>query len=400
MKANAFRVIEFRNPSGKTVFRTVGKDKDGNRVRKNFQTEEEAFSEKQRLEVELMNVQVAPPVSTHLSVEQVKEAEAAFRILHDKSLLLAVQFFAENYREPLSKMPAVTAYEHFIKAKETEKKLRPRAIKNLQSRVGSFIKRQSPAVHVHEIPEAMVQEYVFKPGISARTATNNLYAMNNFFRFCEKRRWIQNNPLAHAERPKIDASTPQILSVEKVRDLFDKAIRYKQGRIIPYLTLATFAGIRPAEIERLTWADIKDLKTKSPYVVIEGEHAKKRKRRVVSLSTNATAWLRKFADKKPPFVGANFRRDFDRVRLLAGFGRPTKKHPELKPWPDDVLRHTAITHKLNDAGSAAKTALWAGNSEDTIHEHYKGIAGPSESKRFWRIMPDKSATVLKLKAAA
>lgn len=401
MKANAIKIVEFQNPSGQTVFRVSGKDKDGNRVRRNFQTEAEAFSEKQRLEIEVMNVPShRHPIYTHLSVAQVQEAEAAFQMLNGKSLMLAVQFFSEHYKEPLQKMLAVTAYNYFIRAKEMEKKLRPRAINNLQSRVGTFIKQQPETAHVHDIPEAAVLAYVFKDRISARTATNNLYAMNNFFRFCQKRRWIQSNPLANAERPKIDAKTPVILSVEKVRELFQKATRYKQGRMVPYLTLATFAAIRPAEIERLNWSDIKELNSKTPYIVIEGEHAKKRKRRVVALSKNAAAWLRIYAEKKRAFVGVNFRRDFDRVKLLAGFGTPTKKHPELKRWPDDVLRHTGVTHKLNETGSASKTALWAGNSEDTIHEHYKGIADDAESKRFWSITPPEEGKVLKFRKAA
>src|SRR5438128_2417227 len=117
MKANALRVVEFTNPSGATVFRVDGKDKDGNRVRKNFQTEGEAFAEKQKLEVEVMNVRVLPNIQTDLTTGQVREAEAAFRLLNGKSILLAVQFFAEHYKEPLEKMTARKAYEAFLLAK-------------------------------------------------------------------------------------------------------------------------------------------------------------------------------------------------------------------------------------------------------------------------------------------
>jgi integrase len=385
VQQDELRIVPFVNPSGAVVHRLTGWDKAGKRVRRNFKSFAEAVAERQRLEADLMNAEKPSPVpNTRLTQAQINEAEAAFQLLGGRSILLAVQFFNEHYKEPLQKITAHGAYEAFIKAKREEKKLRPRAIKNLESRVGTFIKRQPENLCVHEIPEPTVQEYVFKVGISARTATNNLYALNNFFRFCQKRRWVQSNPLANAERPRNDDKTPEILSVETVQNLFEQARRYKKGRMIPYLTLATFGAIRPAEIERLSWEKVC---LKQKHVIIDGEAGKKRKRRVVELSKNAVAWLKQHADKKTPLVGVNWRRDFDRVRLLAGFGTPTDKHPKLKLWTDDVLRHTGITHKLNESGSDERTALWAGNSASTIHDHYKGIAAKGESKKFWSIAP-------------
>lgn len=399
MKTGAFRIVPFTNPSGETVHRLTGWDKNGQRVRKNFKTPEAALAEQTRLQTEILNLDAIPAVHTRLSPVQIAEAETAFRILNGKSLLLAVQFFSEHYKEPLEKMSAQRAYEEFIKAKETEKKLRPRAIGNLRSRVGSFIAKFPERVFVHEITEATAQAHVFRQGISPRTTTNNLYALNNFFRFCQKRRWIQSNPLAHAERPKNDDKTPEILSNEEVRRLLDVATGYKGGRMVPYITLGLFAAIRPAELARLTWDDIKGLDTDSPFAVIRGEAAKKRKRRTVALSENLMAWMRPHLMAKQPFVGRNFDRDWNRVRWLAKFDTEREKDPERKPWPDDVLRHTGITHKLNQTGSDEKTALWAGNSASTIHSHYKGLASEAESKEFWAIVPSKKK-IIKLRRAA
>ena len=401
MKAGAFRIVPFVNPSGETVHRLSGWDKDGQRVRKNFSTYEAALSEQTRLQTAILNEDTVPTVQTRLTRAQIEEAETAFRLLNGRSLLLAVQFFGEHYKEPLEKKPAQQAYAAFILAKQTEKKLRPRALQNLRSRVGSFIALFPERVCVHEIPEATVQAAVFKDGISARTATNNLSALNNFFRFCQKRRWVQSNPLANAERPRNDDKTPEILTLAQVRKLLTVAASYKDGRLVPYLTLGLFAAIRPAEVARLTWDDIKGLDTDTPFAVIRGEAAKKRKRRTVALSQNLMEWLRPHVLKRTPFVGKNFDRDWNRLRFLAGFDTEREKNPELQPWPDDVLRHTGITHKLNETGNDSTTSLWAGNRPDTIHDHYKGLAGEAESKAFWSICPaDAKKKILKLKAAA
>ena len=51
--------------------------------------------------------------------------------------------------------------------------------------------------------------------------------------------------------------------------------------MIPYLALWLFAGVRPLEIERLTWADFLD-----DYIEISAAKAKTRQRRLVCLSDN------------------------------------------------------------------------------------------------------------------
>src|SRR4051812_11093653 len=93
---DGFKVRAITVNNGEFTYRThqlVGWLK-GQRIRKQFQTREEAEGEKQRLEIQAANATGdVKAVITRLTGPQVAEAETAFARLGDKSLTLAVQWF-------------------------------------------------------------------------------------------------------------------------------------------------------------------------------------------------------------------------------------------------------------------------------------------------------------------
>jgi hypothetical protein len=96
-----FHVVEFINPSRETAFRVTGYKPDGARVRENFKTQEEAVGRKAELDIEAANIVTTTATrmkATHLTDEQVKDAECAFAKLGSHSLLEAVEYHLKNYR--------------------------------------------------------------------------------------------------------------------------------------------------------------------------------------------------------------------------------------------------------------------------------------------------------------
>ncbi len=60
----------------------------------------------------------------------------------------------------------------------------------------------------------------------------------------------------------------------------------------------------------------------------------------------------------------------------------------MKPWPQDVIRHTAISfHYAFYGRNEAQTAFWAGNSPSTIHTFYKGLVNPQDAQDFMDLKP-------------
>jgi len=53
--------------------------------------------------------------------------------------------------------------------------------------------------------------------------------------------------------------------------------------------------------------------------------------------------------------------------------------------PKNVLRHTAITYRVESTGDINSTALWAGTSVTVIREHYLGAATKDEAATFYSV---------------
>src|ERR1035437_7472815 len=78
-----------------------------------------------------------------------------------------------------------------------------------------------------------------------------------------------------------DDVEPAILNLAEVRKFLDVATDYKDGKLVPYVTLALFAAIRPTELARLTWDNL-DLEAGT--ITIGAKMAKMRQRRIVDMA--------------------------------------------------------------------------------------------------------------------
>jgi integrase len=174
------------------------------------------------------------------------------------------------------------------------------------------------------------------------------------------------------------------------------AQEYKQGVCVPHIVLGLFCAIRPTELARLSWDDM-DLEAET--VTIGSRLAKMRQRRIVEIPKNAVAFLAPHMAVQTPMKGKNWRRDFDKVKGLAGYGGRSRGGTVLKEWPPDVMRHTGISYHLAAHQHEGKTAAWAGNSPDVIQRHYKGLVKARESTEFWSILPAASKEIIQFRAA-
>jgi integrase len=394
MKSN-FRIVEFTNPSGGTAYRVTGmRTVEGLRVqvRENYKTAAEALGRKQALEIEATNQpkRESSIVITRLTDMQVAAAEAAFKILNGKSIIAAAQFYVDNYRDPLASKPLFEAVDEFIKEKTAEG-LRPDAIRGLKGRTGWLVKRLPLTRSVAEVTTAELRALLLRPNVSQRTRLNDRLVWFNFFGWCVGRKYCPVNPVADIKPFDSDETEPQVLTLDECRRLLEVARQFKNGVCLPYVALSLFAGMRPdKELKRLDWSAI-DLDEK--LIKVSGKVAKLRGRRNVEMSDNLVEILKPFKGK--PIKHANHLKDFRRVKELCGWDGKTEiecvvkqldgtmKKMKLRPWPQDVMRHTAISMHLAKYQHEGKTAAWAGNSPDIIQRHYKGLVRQTDSEVFW-----------------
>jgi integrase len=387
----AFKLSHFTNPSGQTVWRVSGTKRDGSRVRKNYKTEPEAVNAKADLEREDLNLPVTPMLPTRLSRAQLDDAERAYGELLRGTLTEAVRFYNENSQDPLQPIKLSEAVEKF-KTERGRENLRPETLKNLRFRLGAFVDFMPADKIVSQILPAQISDFLHRKTGKARgfrTIRNDRLALSKFFNWCLTNKHVVENPMGAVANVKVDRTKPGIFDVATVRRLLDAAEHYEDGKTLPYFVLGLFCGLRPTEAERLTWDKI-DLTDKLITIETDGTKVRGGSERFVAISENAVAWLAPHALKRTAI--ALTRPDFEAIKTLA----------RLDKWPQDVLRHTAISNYQAEHRHEGLTAEWAGNSVEVVKRHYRRAIKPADARTFWEIMPatpEVGEKIVKLNAA-
>lgn len=263
------------------------------------------------------------------------------------------------------------ARAEFMRSKLEENK-RPKYLEMLGLTVERF-GRPFPKWNVDEIRVEHVESFLrqFPKPITRQGEHRRLSV---FFNWCVARGYCFGNPVARLKVPTVEYGRPKILTVPQCRKLL-KAAR-KDAELVPGLVLMLFAGVRPKEVRRLDWRDVK---IESGEVVIDAAADKLRDVRITELPANAVAWLKTAKDRKGPvFPSRNLRKRLEAVRRAAGVD-----------WSHDVLRHTAASFMYQERG-AVETSKALGHSERTLFRNYRAQVTKADAEAFYSLRPTRS----------
>lgn len=374
-----FRVIEFRNHTGSQSWRVDGYKLDGSRVRENFADLKTAQCRQLELEAEALKQPLDNAVrATKLSEDALRVAEFAMLKLGDDWARLpdAVDFWlkAGGKTIPVDSPridDAIGQYLDWLK----KSPLRGITRKNRGAQLNVF-RNSVSNVRLSEATPEFLEKYLDGRKVSQATRHNNKRVLSTFFSWCieRPRRWVNSNPCREVTVDMGEKSPPRILSVEQCRSLLCAAETCEGGIMAPYASVCLFAGLRPTEARRLTWAQIN---LEDGEIRIDAAQSKTGRGRMVKICDTLAAWLKAY--KGQTFYPQNFDRKFNAVKSMAG----------LTEWPVDVMRHTAISHFFRKTGSYGFCAERFGNSEAVIKNHYQGRVSTEETKAFYAIMPGK-----------
>lgn len=237
---------------------------------------------------------------------------------------------------------------------------------NLEVHLRDFA-RGREAVAVASVTLADVDAYL-AGAKSLGSRVTRLNRLSSLLSFAVRQGWLAANPCKLVEKSAVDWKAPSVLTVAQCRALLD-VTRERDAKLLPHVALCLFAGVRPAEARRLSWADL-DLKV--GLLRIEAAASKVRQRRVVELPKGVLAWLKLGGD----LPAHNVRHRLGAVARLAG----------ITPWPRDVLRHTAASY-WHAARGEVVTARNLGHSEAVLHRHYRALVTPADAQRFFALFP-------------
>jgi integrase len=244
--------------------------------------------------------------------------------------------------------------------------LRKSSSSQISTNLKLMVSKFSP-IKCDKITTTMLESWFSERQWKRSTIDGVIAKIGPFFTWCIREGWCSKNPVRGILRPKADDSEPVIFTVEEVERLMIVAHQIEPS-MIPYLALGIFAGVRPEEIQRLSWEDIGE-----DEIEIRSIKAKTRRRRLIEIAPNLRQWL----CLGGPIAPKNKRRKLDRLRKETGV-----------TWAHDIMRHTFASYHLAKHGSGDKTSVQLGHSDtQMLITHYRKLVSKDNAERFWSISP-------------
>ena len=334
---------------------------DGERKQRFFISKELAIQWMQELRID---TRCANFWSSRSPLEQ-KDIIAAFDVAQQRKLtLLKTVLAAKTHPDPTPKPLAQIAPIYLSTLKS--RSLREASLKQIHLMINQFASKYG-ALDTNTITPTHLEQWFAQRKWARSTIDGAIAKIGPFFTWCVREGYCENNPCKAVKRPRSDDSPPSIFTPPETKKLLQTALRH-DPRLIPYLAIGLFAGIRPLEIQRLTRADISDR-----YIEIKAAKAKTRKRRLVSLSDNLKEWLSLGGDL--PLT--NKRKRLARLLKLA----------QIK-WQPDIMRHGFASYHLAMHSSADKTAFELGHRDSKmLFAHYRELVTKEAAQSYWAIRP-------------
>lgn len=98
--------------------------------------------------------------------------------------------------------------------------------------------------------------YIAEAFSTERQRSKARMVLSGVFSTAVKRGWCSENPVRKVEEPRVREGRLPILSETEIRHLLKTAQEYRGGICLPAVGMMLYAGIRPNEVARLTWAEV------------------------------------------------------------------------------------------------------------------------------------------------
>lgn len=320
------------------------------------------------------------------------EYRDAKRLLRGGSLVEAARFYAQQQMLDVPKKTVQQVYDEMLRAKRDEG-LSPRYIDDLEGRLRRFVKDNDGEIAALTGPQ--IRAWIQGLNVANRSRNNFRLAIQTLLSFAKSQRYLPRswNEMESVPMWKLKHEEVEIFTPDELISLLSLA----DSRLVPFLVIGAFAGLRSAEIERLDWAKVN---LQSGYITVDASIAKTNSRRLVPITANLKEWLQKIRRTRGPVVEiANVPNAIQKLVDATRPPRANEDEPEKDPtipWRHNALRHSFCSYRLAEVKSAAQVALEAGNSPQMIFKHYRELVTEEQAKEWFNITPVVVAKVTPL----
>lgn len=313
-------------------------------------------------------LELLSPLGVTLDVAAAAFAQANSLLNNKGTLVDAVKYYASTHGADMKPIRTAELIEDLIRTREGNNASYTH-LKDLRFRLKEFA-RAFPC-EVHLIRPAQVQDFLTLLKLSPRSKNNYRTCISNLFGHARLRNHAPKDfdPLENIPWAKQAEGEVEIYSPEELKIMLENV----RSEMVPYMTIAAFAGLRQAEISRLDWNEIKD-----DHIVILGENAKTRTKRHVPVLPNLAAWLRPYRQQTGAVV--TFKNVPNEIWKLTRNCKVTSKH--------NGLRHSFGSYRLAIVRDPAALAYDMGNTPKMIFKHYRKVVTEAEALRWFALYPD------------
>jgi integrase len=317
----------------------------------------------------------------------------------------AVEFYLKHHGAAGTSLKLCRVYQEYMRSKRKLGR-RSATVKDAHVKLRHFLKAYR-AAKVSDVTTSDIERWLDGRNLSAITRNSYRAAIVALFNHAVRRRYIEVNPAEIIELSMMDQTLPGIHTVEEVRLMLSAAANFipmvtpmgrkgkgggskwektpetdpekieaARARVVPYLAIGYFAGLRPQnELANLAWQDI-DFSGRT--IRVTPATAKKRRQRYVDMSDNLIQWLAPYAARANKTDKIGFSRfTFRAVRELAGVD-----------WPKDVMRHCFGTYHSAMYKNNALTSEQMGHTRTSeLFKSYKNLVKRTDAESFWSIAP-------------
>ena len=282
--------------------------------------------------------------------------------------------------DELKKQERTVSFEKAVEAAlEARRERRVRTVYDFRYFCKRFMKR-CPGLAWRKVRAISAQEcaqYIEMAFDTPRQRQKARLILSGVFGTAVKRGWCSENPVARVEAPRVVEQQVPILTPQEIVQLRQTAAHYRNGSCAAAVGMMLYAGIRPHEVARLTWAQV-DLRERAIYIL--PRHSKTGGARRVTIHKPLMKILRRYrtngSEKKicPP----NWLHYWRELRKAAGWNSPAHA------WPQDALRHTYASYHLSYFRSFAELQLEIGHRDATLlRTRYLCMNGVHAAGQFW-----------------
>lgn len=211
--------------------------------------------------------------------------------------------------------------------------------------------------------------------VSTGYRAHELRTIRPAFSWAVRRKILQESPYSRMEGIRVKRKPIVIYTPDEARRLMETC----PIDACAAFALLLFAGVRPKELTRLTWANIRD-----GYIHITANIAKTQQVRNIEIEPNCAAWLATTGSHDPntPICPPDWVRRARAIRAAAGV------HSQ-----PDTPRHSYASYHLAAHKDVAtlKANLGHAPNSDTLFIYYRAAATPTDAEKYWAIMPPAHA---------